>query len=215
MLLEETRAVLSLGKLCEFHGYPSHWSSGQKPHLTQNGKRIDCSKSNYVPFVVSGLPTSSSTTPTPTSSTSSSQDSVFFYESRYTENPVPERWESTSEELRSNLQHLPAQTKKWRTRRSTKWSVAWLALWLQDFGETFVDESRFTQRREHCQFFSWIANGFASKSGNGFGWVSTVSKRTFRRTQIAISPWRRNSQGLLAEDVLVQSCPERNILVTW
>ena len=33
MLLEETPAVLSLGKLCEDHGYTYHWISGQKPHL--------------------------------------------------------------------------------------------------------------------------------------------------------------------------------------
>ena len=43
MLLEETLAVLSLGKY--------HWTSGQKPHLIRNGKRIDCNISNYVPFV--------------------------------------------------------------------------------------------------------------------------------------------------------------------
>ena len=42
MLLEETPAVLSLGKLCEDHGYGYHWTSGHKPHLTKNGKRIDC-----------------------------------------------------------------------------------------------------------------------------------------------------------------------------
>ena len=54
MLLEETPAVLSLGKLCEDHGYSYHWTIGQKPHLTPNGKRIDCNVSNYVPFVVPG-----------------------------------------------------------------------------------------------------------------------------------------------------------------
>ena len=101
MLLEETAAVLSLGKLCEDHGYTYHWTSGQKPHLTENGKRIDCNITNYVPFVVPDLSTSSSTTPTPTSSASSSQDSVFDVR-RYTENPVPERSGSTSEELRGN-----------------------------------------------------------------------------------------------------------------
>ena len=42
MRLEETPAVLSLGNLCEDHGCTSHWTSGQKPHLTKNGKRIDC-----------------------------------------------------------------------------------------------------------------------------------------------------------------------------
>ena len=99
MLLEETPAVLSLGKFCEDHGYTNHWTSGQKPHLIRNGKRIDCNIANYVPFVVPGLSTSSFTTPTPTSSSSSLQDSVFDV-NRYTENPVPERSGSASEELR-------------------------------------------------------------------------------------------------------------------
>ena len=45
--------------------------------------------------------------------------------------------------------------------------------------------------------------------------VSTVYIRTFLRTQIVMSAWTRKQQGLLAEDVLVQSCPERNILVIW
>ena len=78
MLLEETPAVLSLGKLCEDHGFSYHPTSGQKPHLSRNGKRIDCNISNYVPFVVPGLSaSSSSTTPSPTSPPSSSQDSAF------------------------------------------------------------------------------------------------------------------------------------------
>ena len=60
MFLEETPAVLSLGNLCEDHGYTDHLTSGQKPHLTKKGKKIDCNMSNYVPFVVPGLSTSSS-----------------------------------------------------------------------------------------------------------------------------------------------------------
>ena len=40
MFLEETPAVLSLGKLCEDHGYTYHWTSGQKPRLIRNGKRV-------------------------------------------------------------------------------------------------------------------------------------------------------------------------------
>ena len=77
MLLEETLVVLSLGKLCEDHGCTHHWTSGQKPHLTIKGKRIDCTVSNCVPFVVPVFSASSSTMPTLTSSSSSSQDSVF------------------------------------------------------------------------------------------------------------------------------------------
>ena len=99
MLLAETPAILSLVKLCEDHGFTYHWTSGEKPHLTKKGKRIDCNISNYVPFEVPGLSTSSFATPTPTSSSSSSQDPVFDV-NRYTENPVPERSESMSEELR-------------------------------------------------------------------------------------------------------------------
>ena len=77
VLLEETLAVLSMEELCEDHGYTYNWFSGQTPHLIRNGKRIDCKKSNYVPFVVPGLSaSSSSTTPSPTSPSSSSQDSV-------------------------------------------------------------------------------------------------------------------------------------------
>ena len=38
MLLEETLAVLFLGKLCEDHGHTYNWTSGQQPHLTKKGK---------------------------------------------------------------------------------------------------------------------------------------------------------------------------------
>ena len=41
MFLEETPAVLSLGRLFEDHWYTYHWISGQKPHLIRNGKRIN------------------------------------------------------------------------------------------------------------------------------------------------------------------------------
>ena len=51
----DTPAVPSLGKLCEEHGYFNEWVSGQKPHLTKNGKRILCNTENVVPVVVPGL----------------------------------------------------------------------------------------------------------------------------------------------------------------
>ena len=38
--LEETPAVLSLGKFCDEHGYSYEWINGQKPHLKKNGIRI-------------------------------------------------------------------------------------------------------------------------------------------------------------------------------
>ena len=86
MFLEETRSAF-LGEtlwrswvfvppdqLCEDHGFSFHWTSGEKPHLIRNGKRMDYNISNYVPFVVPGISaSSSSTTPSSASLPSSSQ----------------------------------------------------------------------------------------------------------------------------------------------
>ena len=71
-LLEETPAVLSLGKRCEDHGSSCEWASGRKPRLTQNGETISCRTDNVVPLVVPGL---SSSTGTSSFSTSIPQDS--------------------------------------------------------------------------------------------------------------------------------------------
>ena len=59
-VLEDTPAVLSLGKLCDEHGYSYGWITGQKPHLIKKGFRIQCNTENFVPTVVPGLSTSSS-----------------------------------------------------------------------------------------------------------------------------------------------------------
>ena len=59
-VLENTPAVLSLGKLCDENGYSYEWISGQKAHLIKNVIRIICNTENFVPIVVRGLSTSSS-----------------------------------------------------------------------------------------------------------------------------------------------------------
>ena len=59
-VLENTPAVLSLGKLCDENGYSYEWINGQKPHLIKNGIRILCHTENFVRIVVPGLSTSSS-----------------------------------------------------------------------------------------------------------------------------------------------------------
>ena len=69
-ILEDTHAVLSPRKLCEEHGYSYDWASGQKPQLTQNGKRILCNTENFAPIVVPGLSTGASSSTASTSSTS-------------------------------------------------------------------------------------------------------------------------------------------------
>ena len=70
-VLENTPAVLSLGKLCSEHGYSYEWVTCQKPHLTTDGSVITCETDNSVPIVVPGLSSSSSSS---SSSTSKSKD---------------------------------------------------------------------------------------------------------------------------------------------
>ena len=59
-VLENTPAVLSLGKLCDENGYSYEWINGQEPHLIKNGIRILCNTENFVAIVVPGLSSSSS-----------------------------------------------------------------------------------------------------------------------------------------------------------
>ena len=74
-VLEDTPAVLSLGKLCDEHGYSYEWTNGQKPHLILNGIRIQWKTENFVPIVVPGLSTSSTSSfPSSTSMTRSRQE---------------------------------------------------------------------------------------------------------------------------------------------
>ena len=67
-LLEDTSAVLSLGNLCEEHGYTCEWASGQKPHLAPNEKTILRKTEHFVPVLVLGLSSSSSTSSSSASS---------------------------------------------------------------------------------------------------------------------------------------------------
>ena len=134
MLLEDTQAVLSFGKLCEDHRYNYHWTSGQKPHLVKNGRKIECNTANCVPFVVLGLSTSSSLT----APTSSSQEAV-----TPTEHPASTRSESMSEEVRGKLRRVVQQKQKTPKMMTTKKyeETRDLPQWLAEFREDLVDES--------------------------------------------------------------------------
>ena len=50
-LLEETPAALSLGKLCEDHGYSHEWVSGQKPRLARRTVSYLSSFQAYLPIL--------------------------------------------------------------------------------------------------------------------------------------------------------------------
>ena len=106
MLLEETFAVLSLGKLCGDHGFLTTGPAVKNhisPKLVRKSNVIYRTKYHSLSLVY--LSTSSSTSSTPTSSTSSSQDSLIG-----PENPATERSGSMSGELRGNPLQKPAET---------------------------------------------------------------------------------------------------------
>ena len=75
-------------------------TSGQKPHLIKNGRNIKCNTANYVPFVVPGLSTGSSS-----SATSASPKSVL----QEAELPASTRSESTSSTVCVNPSHEPPE----------------------------------------------------------------------------------------------------------
>ena len=138
MLLENTPAVLSLGKLCEEFGYSYCWTSGQKPHLIKKGKKIHCDTSNHVPFVVPGLSMSSSTSST--SPTSSSQESVTD-----TEIPATSFSDKASEEssARGNSWHESTEIKNPNENDDEELQsgeLQGLSDWLQEFKHGLVEE---------------------------------------------------------------------------
>ena len=72
-VLENTPAVLSLGKVCDENGYSYEWINGQKSNLIKNGIRIQCNTENFVPIVVPGLSASSSSSSHSSTSTTHSR----------------------------------------------------------------------------------------------------------------------------------------------
>ena len=142
MLLEDEPAVLSL----KDHGYNYHWTSGQKPQLIKNGRKIECNTANYVPFVVPGLSTGSSSSATPTSPTSLSQEAAIP-----TQHPASTRIESTSsiEKVRGDSSRGPAEIEDPNKNDNgvRRDPLRDLPEWLEEFTENLVDDS-FPENRD-------------------------------------------------------------------
>ena len=162
-VLENTPALLSLGKLCDENGYSHEWINGQKPHPIKNGIRIPCNTENFVPIVVPGLSSSSfgsdpsiSRTPSgqeshcsTSSSISSSSPTVSEIQTREREDqnesdisPVPV---STTVDERSGrpddnqANKNPKTNKKESKRKQSNPLCSEIPEWLQEFREILVD----------------------------------------------------------------------------
>ena len=108
-VLENTPAVLSLGKFCDENGYSYEWIHGQKPHLIKNGIRIICNTENFVPIVVPGLSSassaSSSTSRTPMKQESHSSSSSSSSPSSPTVGEIPVR--EREDAINSDISPVP------------------------------------------------------------------------------------------------------------
>ena len=173
-VLENTPAVLSLGKLCDENGYSYEWINGQKPHLIKDGIRIICNTENFVPIVVPGLTSSSSTSSsslrTPikqeshsSSSSSSSPSSPTVGEMSVREredapnsdiSPVPVSElvdDRTGKPVETQANKIPKTNKKETTiERGNLCDDPEIPEWLQEFRENLVDDEIPLQGGSHA-----------------------------------------------------------------
>ena len=177
-VLENTPAVLSLGKLCDEHGYSHEWINGQRPHLIKDGIRIKCNTENFVPIVVPGLSSSSSgsssSSRTPTkqeshSSSSSSPSSPTVGEIQVREredatnsdiSPVPvsnlvDDRSGKPEEIQANKIQKP--NKKETTIERENPSDSEIPEWLQEFRENLVGDEIPLQGGSHASSFHEVS----------------------------------------------------------
>ena len=163
-VLENTPAVLSLGKLCDENGYSYEWINGQKPHLIKDGIRIICNTENFVPIVVPGLSSSSSgssstsRTPMRQESHSSSSSSSSPSSPTVGDLSVREREDATNSDIspvpvsnsvddrsgrpdETQANKIPKPNKKETTiERGNPCDDSEIPEWLQEFRENLVDD---------------------------------------------------------------------------
>ena len=173
-VLENTPAVLSLGKLCDENGYSYEWINGQKPHLIKNGIRIICNTENFVPIVVPGLSSSSSgssstsRTPMKQESHCSSSSSSSPSSPTVGEIPVREREDATNSdispvpvsELVDDRAGEPVETQANKNLKTNKKETTIerenlcddpeIPEWLQEFRENLVDDEIPLQGGSHA-----------------------------------------------------------------
>ena len=159
-----------VGKLCDENGYSYEWINGRKPHLIKNGIRIQCNTENFVPIVVPGLSTSSSssllssTSVTPSRSTTSTPMTSSTEIDHSDHPPAIVSSESvdrqvrrdpyssqTSEELLNKPTKTPKPNKNElheQVRGDPYFSD--IPEWLQDFRENLVDERVPEHRDSHA-----------------------------------------------------------------
>ena len=155
-VLDNTPAVLSLGKLCDENEYSYEWINGQKPHLIKNGIRIPCNTENFVPIVVPGLTTSSSSSSHPSTSMTPSRQVSNHPASSSSSSTSPTTTSSDSEtqerEDLSGIDSHPVPVSSSHVEEMIERGdplCADILEWLQEFSEHLVDDRGPEHRDSH------------------------------------------------------------------
>ena len=224
-VLENTPAVLSLGKLCDENGYSYEWINGQKPHLIKNGIRIICNSENFVPIVVPGLSSSSSgssstsRTPMKQESHSSSSSSSSPSSPTVAEIPVREREDAPNSDISpvpvsnsvDDRSGQPDETQANKTPKTNKKEppkergnplYSEIPEWLQEFRDILVDDEIPLQGGSHAS--SSHEASLEPTTRDVRIWVSTVCILTSLKTEIARFVKGPKLQGLHAEDAMAK-----------
>ena len=195
-LLEDTPAVLSLGKLCDDHGYSYEWTSGQKPQLIKNGRRIEKKQHGE-------LRTDRCQKLFKLSYTYISNISKVVIPTLH---PASTRIESTRSTVRGHPSHEPARTKK-TNKNGDNETVRWHPLrdlpeWLEEFTENLVDENVPAHRDAPATSSRESASEPRGKVVSGKHCIYTHFPKD-RNCDICMRT-KRTKQGLLAENALAQ-----------
>ena len=232
-VLENTPAVLSLGKLCDENGYSYEWINGQKPHLIKDGIRIICNTENFVPIVVPGMSSSSSGSSSTSktllkqeshssssSSSSSSSPTVSEIQIREREDGINNDTSpvSTSVDDRSEQPEEPKPT-KFRKKPNKKEPLieqgnplySEISEWLQDFSENLVDDEIPVQGGSHASSSHEVSLEPTFERREDLGKHSVYTHfpedrncETCKRTKITRAPCRRrNGEAVLRAKKLV------------
>ena len=230
-VLEDTPAVLSLGKLCDENGYSYEWINGQKPHLIKDGIRIICNTENFVPIVVPGLSSSSSasssTSRTPMkqeSRSSSSSSSSSPSSPTVDEISVREREDAPD----SDISPVPV-SELVDDRTGNPCDDSEIPEWLQEFRENLVDDEIPLQGGSHASSSHEVSLEPTTKRREDLGkhnvhthFPKDRNCEICKRTKITRAPCRRrngeavpravNFGDLITADhkVLSDNCESRN-----
>ena len=205
-VLENTPAVLSLGKLCDENGCSYEWINSQKPHLIKNGIRIQCHCSTSS--------SSSSSSPTGTSRDNETRERENRIESDMSPVTVSTTVDDRSgQPVVDQANKLPKTNKKEPKIEQDNPLCSEIPEWLQEFREILVDDEIPQHGPSHASsshevfFRAHIPRDVRI-------WVSTVFILISRKTEIARSARGPKLQGPRAEDAMAEPYLVLKILVT-